>query len=101
MPLSFTIYVAEREREREREGEGIFGHALIYSYKRKYSKLTVLDLSVLTTRKELKSIPKTSWTFFTLSEFTEEHYPCCLVLLYLMCNWSFSIVDIQLIPSVF
>ena len=66
--------MSQIDREREREGGNIWlGLAEIYSYKMKYSKLTVLERTVLTRRNELKSIPKTSWTFFTLSEFKGEH----------------------------
>ena len=70
MQLSFTIYVAERERGGEGR-EYLAQAAVIYSYKMKYSKLTLLERSVLRTRKELKSMPKTSWAFFTLSEWKE------------------------------
>ena len=66
--------MSQIDRERERGGNIWLGQAEIYSYKMKYSKLTVLERTVLTRRNELKSIPKTSWTFFTLSEFKGEHF---------------------------
>ena len=66
----------------------------------KISKLTVLDRSVLTTRKELKSIPKTSWTFFTLSKFKEQHSPHVVLFLQVF-TWRiighFQYFNIQLL----
>ena len=59
--------------EREKEREYLAQPAPNIFLQNEIFKLTVLERSVLTTRNELKSIPKTSWTFFTLSEFKGEH----------------------------